>query len=519
MQLRDKIERFIPSISAVETLLKQMVRIAVIVLFAYYAGQFMGSIILINRYLVPVVIFIGFLFVLLSSAKQKFYLLSTAVFLPLMFPRFFVREVKWIELLSLLFGFLMILDLMIKREKLFDRRIKIYYVAIGIISIWSLIHFAQNPVLGGFFGESISQGGIRSYFAIFVGISLFFYSFWYFRDRLAETDKLLNYLMFLALFFGYLRLAGYFLQFNIPFFGGNFDFNGDLYKDFTRIGGLMEMSVLGIAVCLTLYSKNNWGVKHITLLVLFLILLFFSGARGGFMGVLLMFLVYLTFISSRYFMPLTILLVLFAGSYVMFLQNAELPGQVKRLTALEGGIKKQDKYRKQAYETLMERFMENPVFGKGIGISGELSGGAMSALVQEDEAMQQGKTKKDENEPAKELQMKSSRISKEDLQKLAGFRGGHGSYMSIIGLYGIGGLIYFLIMLYGSIYFAFKVFRGHSAFDREAKLALFAFLYLTARTLIYIPEGTGYDSMELWFIAGMVAALRVRYGIGDEVEA
>ncbi len=507
--LKSKIQRIFPNISAIEMILKQPIRIAAILLFSYYAGKYLGRLILLGQYLVPAVIFIGFLFLLLSSKKQKFFLLSATVFLPFQFSRFFVNQMKWNDLLSLMFCFFMILDLLINKKKIFNKEIKIYYVAIGIISSWSLIHFVNNPVLGGFFGESVDNSGIRSYFMIVVGIALFFYSFWYFRDRINETNRLISFFMILSLVFGYLSLAGYFIGFRIPFLGDVFAFGRDENTKFYRIGGLSEMSLLGVSSVLTLYNQHKWKAKQILLLVSFVVLMFFSGARGGFMGMLLMLLVYVLFINRRYFLPTVISIIIVASSYFIFLEKIELPNQIKRLTAIEGEAVKKERFRSIGYEFLIKQFIGNPIFGKGFGLAGTLSRGVMDTISHEDLALQNKAEDRGEIKASGKRRTRTT-LTDRDITILASYRGGHGSYVSIIGIYGSGGIIYFFIMLYGSIYFAFKIYMGRLHFDIESKLALFAFLYLVSMTLFLVAGGSGYDIIPLWFLPGMVAALKTR---------
>ncbi len=89
-------------------------------------------------------------------------------------------------------------------------------------------------------------------------------------------------------------------------------------------------------------------------------------------------------------------------------------------------------------------------------------------------------------------------------------KGGHGSYLSMLSLFGIGGAFFIIVMLYGSMYYAYRIFKRSLEFQDDARLALFAFLFLLSLSVFYISWGKGYDSMQLWFLSGMIAGIKAK---------
>jgi hypothetical protein len=141
---------------------------------------------------------------------------------------------------------------------------------------------------------------------------------------------------------------------------------------------------------------------------------------------------------------------------------------------VKGGFAQQDLYRYSTFRYYWDIFINNPFLGKGIGyiqnvtIPGNQYGEFISGQL---------------------------------------MGGGHGSYLSILCTFGIGGGFYLVVMLFGSMYYAYRVFKNNIDVQDNSKLALFVFLYLIILSIMFIPGGTGYNSMELWFLSGVIAGL------------
>ncbi len=403
------------------------------------------------------------------------------VFYPLAIPLYLggVRNLMFIELISPVLCFIFFMELLSEKRPLFSRKISIFFIAIAVLSLWAMLHYLKNPVSGQMlFGASYQEGGIRAYYIIFVGITTFLCSFWFFRYKKLNVNKWFILLLTVSLFLGYLRLIGYFNGFDIPFVGGVFRYAGAT-KDFYRIGGLSEMAILGITVFLSLYYRKKLNIFPIAIFIAFFVLLILSGGRSAFFGTILTIFVYFTLINKKYFYPFILFFLIVTGIYTIFLSGFDLHYQAKRLIAVEGGFEEQDKFRYSSFQNYLDAFKDSPVFGKGIG-----------------------------HKDIKTLSVES-RFAEIQLAT-----GGHGSYLSILSIFGIGGLFFLIVMLFGSMYYAYKIFKNETDFKDNAKLALFAFLYLIILSVVFIPGHAGYNNIELWFLSGLIAGLTAR----DEVE-
>ena len=135
-----------------------------------------------------------------------------------------------------------------------------------------------------------------------------------------------------------------------------------------------------------------------------------------------------------------------------------------------GGFAEQDTFRSVTYDYYIKSFLANPLFGKGIGYSPGIIVG-------------------------------SSRESDFVYQQL--MQGGHGAYLSMLGIWGLGGLGFLISMLGGGIYNSILLIK----MKQHEQLGVFCFFYLVVLSINFISGGNGYSSMEMWLLCGWVAAL------------
>jgi len=459
------------------------------IIIALYLAKYVSELVIHENYIMFYAIVSGVLF-LFSPWKYKFTLFSISAFYPFFIPGGFIviNSPDWIMIIAPITCLIFIVELAIDKQPMFSRKAFIFFAAVGVIALWAVVNYIKNPVLGKqFSGASAEQGGIKSYFILFVGVTTFLCSYWFSRYKKIDFNKWMTIILYLSFFIGILRIFSYFYNFYIPLLGGTYKYlffwqlgEGEPY----RIGGLSEAATIGISSLIGLFYKREWNTQAILLFAGFLIMLILSGGRGTFIGVVLALMLYVSLINRKYFLPLLLSVLLFAGIYTLFFINAQL-GQTKigRVLAYSDKDVEGQESRLIDARIFYEYFLENPVFGKGIGYD----------------------------------------VSKFKDVKLEGafqdvaignvIHGGHGAYMSIMGLFGIGGIFYFSVMLFGSIYYAYKIVKRNLHYrPDDVKLAVFAFILLITLAFTYVPGGDGYGDMTLWFLAGMIAGILAKDG-------
>jgi len=146
-------------------------------------------------------------------------------------------------------------------------------------------------------------------------------------------------------------------------------------------------------------------------------------------------------------------------------------GQINRLLALKGGLKHQTPYRWLAYIYMWDIFLEQPVFGKGIGFT--------------------------------TIFPRSSNFVIDHLKT-----GGHGSYISIMSTFGIGGIFFLCTFLFYPLIQSIKILTGKKFIDPTLNPALvFLMIILTIMVFEYVVGGNGYTDMRLYFLSGIFAGL------------
>lgn len=405
---------------------------------------------------------------LLLPLNMKVYVLITSVVIPFALP--FI-DIRLIEVLPpVVFG-AVLFDTFKYRRIFLGGLPLVFKLAIAIIITWVLINYVHKPVAGQLLlGASFRGGGIRAYYQIVVGILLFFCIFLYFKNHQLKQDNLFKYFIILAFSAGLLRLLGFYYGFSLPFVSGVFNYAEDISRSYTRIGGLNEMTLLGLASVLALSFKKKLTFWLQAALIFFSFLLIPAGGRTFFFAVAGTFLVYFSILERRwlsnYFTYFAIIIV----AVVTMSFTPKFSSQIDRLFRIGGGFAAQDTFRSVTHDYYIKSFLANPLFGKGVGY-------APGILVG------------------------SSRESDFVYQQL--MQGGHGAYLSMLGIWGIGGLIFLISMLGGGIYYSIILMKQ----NQYCQIGVFCFFYLSVLSLTFISNGNGYSSMEMWLLCGLVAAL------------
>jgi O-antigen ligase len=461
---------------------------------AFYIARFIGHQLIAGKYVTIAILLIIIPAFLYLSSEKKFFLLSISALIPFNFPEsFYLPFNGWIEILAPIVCLLLILENFYEKRPLVSRQASLFFSAIVVIAIWAMVNYFLHPVSGQTsFGTSFESRGLRNYFLIFVGITTFLSSFWFFRYRELDTKRWFYFLIAITLLMGYLRVIGYYDKFYIPIFHKNAQSLLGSSAGYLRITISGAMGALGIALLMCLSYRGKWKFLHSVLFVAYTILMILSAGRATAFGLLAGIIIYILFVNKRYFIPLllSVLLVIIVFNIMSVFVN--LRGQTNRLINVK--TVSPGSFSSRYYTTLyaLKLFSENPFFGKGIH---------HVKIDEEDEYLRnllKDKNKWDAMYLRKHIQGQI-------------FGGGHGSYTSIMLTFGLGGIFFIIVMVFGGIYHAYKTFKVYEKSDSQiVRLALFGFIYMVMLSLFLIPGGNGYNDTRLWFLVGMIAGLKVR---------
>jgi len=419
----------------------------------------------------------------------QFYLFTLAVFFPFTFgsiksiPN--VQIIEWLNPLVLLIIINEVVPINRVRQNqkhLSFRGLELFIFALLILITWTIISYINNQILAEkLFGGAIKTGIFRTYSNIFNSVLIFFNTAIFLKLYYQEInfEKWLNLIIYISLFIGFLRISSFVLKFDLPFFANlyNYGKGTQIYGGLAfRLGGLTEVAGFGIAALLA----KHYLVKQINLyyLIIFVLFVFFSGGRTFLVGLSLAIFIYSIFFAQRYFVYSALLLILVAILFVILVPQEVLEGQIARMTAFKGGIKNQSIERFKVYQLYIKNFINNPIFGKGImPYTGFIDIRSKDVI---------------------------------EFVRAQQFSGGHGSYLSILSTFGIGGLFYLLVMVFGGIVLAFRKIKIYKNINETfTAILIFSFILLTIKSVIYITGGNGIRDTSLFFLVGSVVAVRI----------
>lgn len=446
---------------------------------------------MITTLLVP----IGAVIFLSLNRFYQFTVLSLAALLPFSFGDFrSIPNFQFIEWMPLLVFLILINEFIIinkarsKEKKLNFNGLQIFIFAIIILVIWATISYFQNEILTTYKNNNISNSGkTRVYFAIINDIILYFSVSVFLVQYFDQIDfqKFFKILLNVALFLGFLRIIAHFLDFNIPFLSGAFDYGGEYGKyrkieyggTAYRLGGLSEVVIIGIPSLFAIYVVDK-KINYFALLAL-MFFLFLSGGRTVLIGTF----VSIFFISFFFFPKNFIYLIgvgaLFVIAAAIFLPESVLQGQTGRMTTLDAGnFMGQDAFRGLAWKFYLDTFWENPIFGKGINV---YSGFIFSSV----------------------------RNAEEFARNLL-FAGGHGSYFSLLAIFGIGGFTYFILFEFGALILSFSKIKYFLDTNQTlTSISVFAFMMLIIKSFDFITSLNGINVPILFYLAGVISSVKI----------
>jgi hypothetical protein len=270
-----------------------------------------------------------------------------------------------------------------------------------------------------------------------------------------------------------LRLFTVTLGVDTPLLTGVFDYGGrtvvagGLYA--LRIGGLAETAGLGLACLAALWTMRVVKPGLAVGILLWLSLCVgLSGGRSLTLGVAAAVLAYLIGPARSRRLRLA---VGGAGVFISVLALAYVYGyatQIARILSLQGGLAQQDPARAEVFRILWGYFLSNPLIGKGIGVAGE---GLSDAFVAQ--------------------------------QVIAG---GHSSYISMLGNFGIAGAFFFVVFTFDPLLRSLlHTRRAPSELTHSLVQGLMAFVLIqtTIRAFEYTVGGSGYQDPRMYLVAAV----------------
>jgi O-Antigen ligase len=441
---------------------------------------------MISLVLIPISIFI---FLKLNRSNQ-FIVFSLAALYPFTFgdlrsiPDLLI--VEWLTLvtfLSLINELNPVRSVERKLKRIKFTGIEIFIFAFILIITWTLISIINNEIINPPITTGNSTGTKRIYFTIFNCALLFFTTIIFYSSQSEKIDiqSFLKVLLNTTLFIGFIRVFTFYFQLNTPLLSGLFQYNSGAMAEASgvayRFSGLDYAATIGIPALFALYVYK--GKLNIFALVILFVFLFLSGGRTIMMGALVAIIIF-----SFLFLPKNFIYLIVGGCIVFLLSIIILPqtfleGQLSRFSTLkEKSFMGQDAWRGMAWYLYFKNFVDHPVFGKGIT---EFSGFIYSPIK-----------------------------GTEDFARHQLFAGGHGAYFSLLSTFGIGGIIYFIIVLWGGIILSFRKIRQYVAYkqDRTA-IAVFCFMILIIIAVNSITGSNGFDIPYLYYSVGLVCSLKV----------
>lgn len=368
----------------------------------------------------------------------------------------------------------------------------IFILAILILATWTIVSIYNHELFpsDSIYSKSIYQrnastGSKRLYFNIFNNILLYFVVFIHIVLHFKEINftKYFSILLYVALFFGSLRILSHFLGFDVPLLGGSFDYGGSYGKYATikyggtafRLGGLAEIVTFGIPALFALsILKEKINIFALLALMFFL---FISGGRTIMVGSIIAIIVFSFLFSPKYLIYFMVASILFIGLAFTLLPDSVTKGQFGRLTTFGGEEKVvQDDSRELLWKMYLDNFKSSPIWGKGIfNHEGYFYLG--------------------------NIYTRAFALSQM-------FSGGHGSYISLMSTFGIGGIAYFLIMIVSGMIVAYRNIKINNSDDIVlSSISIFGFMILIIKSIDFITGGNGLTIPILFFIIGLISSV------------
>ena len=426
-----------------------------------------------------------FIFINLKRETQ-FLIFSIIVFYPFTYGRLkSIPDLLIMEWLTPVFFLILLNDLspvnkaVIRRPKIIYRGLEIFILALIVLVIWTFHSYLTHEILA-----DVTQGGTaRFYYKIILNILMFFTVIFFFSQYYEDFDieQWLKVLIAISVVIGVVRIITFFLSINIPVLAGTFKYNPGAIRRFGgiafRIGGLSRVTEVGLGALFALNYLT--GKNRLFLIITFFVFVFMSGGRTLMIGFVAAVMVYSMFFYKRnifYFLVVAGLAIILL---LIFAPEKFIEGQLARITAFSGGLQQQSKERYTAWMMQYRNFMNNPFWGIGVT-------------------------------PYEGYIHVTNPKFIERIRAMLSLGGGHGSYISILGTFGIGGIFYLLTMTLGGIILAFKKVRLYMEEDAFlAALAIFVLINLIIKSVYYTTAFNGISDPSLFLVVGIIASVKI----------
>lgn len=436
---------------------------------------------------------LGAIIFLRLNRSYQFLIFSLSVMLPFSFgdlksiPNLLIIEwLPSILFISLINTLIPIYTIEKKFRKIRFKGIEIFIFAIIVLIAWTFVSYYNNEISSTVRVTGGKTGILRTYFAIFNNILLFFTTIIFFSSYYEQIDieKFFKIILYTSLVIGVIRIFTYFFNIETPFLAGTFKYNPEAETQIGnqgvayRFGGLADAVVIGVPALFSYYTIR--GKFNFFAFILLCSFMFISGGRTLMIGT-----VFTIIIFSFLFFPKNFIYLIVTGGLIfiilaLFAPQSLLEGQFNRLLNLSGGgFGGQDEWRGLAWKLYLDNFLAHPIFGKGVNI--------YSGFIY------------------------STHSGAEEFARQQLFAGGHGAYISILSTYGLGGITYFLILVFGGVYLSFRKIKQYLNFDSyKTAIAVFIFMILLIKSIEFITGGNGLsEATILFFVVGLIASLTV----------
>jgi O-antigen ligase len=368
-------------------------------------------------------------------------------------------------------------------KKIKFKGVGIFIFAFVILVFWLIISFINNEILAQQIITADTVGTKRTYFDIINNILLVFTTIVFVTTHFEKinVEKFLKAILYVSLIIGFIRIFTFYFQMETPLLTGLFEYNSKEMITYSgvsyRFSGLDYVAEIGVPALFGLYIYKN--KLNLFALVLMLIFVFLSGGRTIMIGVIVAIVLFSFLLLPKNFIYLIIGAGLMAAIAIIFLPHNFLEGQITRLSDLkENKFMGQDAWRGMAWYLYLKSFAAHPIFGKGIG--------NYSSFIY------------------------SPIPGTEDFARTQMLSGGHGSYFSLLGILGLGGITYFLITMFGGIILAYRKIKQYVSVNIDkAAIAIFSFMLLIILSIDCITGHNGLDIPFFFYTIGLICSLRV----------
>ena len=314
---------------------------------------------------------------------------------------------------------------------------------------------------------------------------------WYtYYQQSINTILILKVLLYFSLIIGILRILGFVYGFNIPLLYGVFRYNPEASTQFGgivyRFSGLDVCSYCGIFSLLALRNSDAKfsDLKTVIFFIIFIVFMFLHAGRASSIGLLFGLVYYSFFIEKidirKVLAGFSLIIILYGALHIF--PNKIYEGQLSRIVAIEGGIQRQYTSRRGVvFKTFINEFYNHPVFGRGI----------------------------------KPVSLGRTNRNTEWIQhQLAD--GGHGSYHSLLGLFGLGGLFFIIIFLFVPIMKSHFLINYKIMPFKEVYIVII--LFLLYKSLAFYAGGKGYNDYSLYMLTGIFAGINAKRYVAAKID-